>query len=216
VFRSPLHRIAFTVLGVTITAGCGSESALPTDNHMAHGLTISEVSQAAGASTLTDLRRLTAPLHDVDKAEASGYNLLVAPPLTAADGCISDLTNGGMGYHYTRGDNLGDDTIELLDPEFIVYAPTKAPVKNGEARRRLAALEYFIPYSTAWPGPADPAFVAAPSLGDFSSTVDLPDLALSPTRFGGWAIHIWLWENNPGGMLSNWNTSVPLCEGSTY
>jgi hypothetical protein len=41
-------------------------------------------------------------------------------------------------------------------------------------------------------------------------------VALSATRFGGWAIHIWLWENNPGGMFTNYNASVPQCEGSIY
>jgi len=36
------------------------------------------------------------------------------------------------------------------------------------------------------------------------------------SRFSGWMFHIWLWENNPGGMFTNWNQSVPLCEGSTF
>jgi len=29
-------------------------------------------------------------------------------------------------------------------------------------------------------------------------------------------LHIWLWENNNDGMFQNWNTGVPLCEGSTF
>jgi hypothetical protein len=188
---------------------------MPTEAHMAM-LPLSAVGQASNAKALDDLRKLTAPLHDVDAALAANYSLLVAPPLTAPDGCISDMSAGGMGYHYSQFDNLGDNSINLLDPEFLVYAPTDAPTKDGVQRRRLGALEYFIPYSTTWPGPPQAGYVRAPSLSDFPSFAGLPDVSMSPTRFGGWAIHIWLWENNPGGMLTNYNTSVPKCEGSTF
>ena len=178
---------------------------------------LSDLTQASSAQALDALRRLTAPLHDVDAAGAEGYGLLKAPPLTAADGCISDAGLGGMGYHYTRGNNLADDAIDLLDPEFLVYAPTNAPRMDGVAKARLAAVEYFIPFSTTWPAPGTAGFTRAPTLHDFPSTSTLPDVAFAPTtRFGGWMFHIWLWENNPQGMFENWNTSVPLCEGSAF
>ena len=198
-----------------LSAGCSSDASMPTESHMA-GLPISAVKDANNATALTDLRRLTAAFHSVANAEGAGYGLLVAPPLTAPDGCISDMSAGGMGYHYTQGDNLGDNSIDLLDPEFLVYAPTAKPAKGEEQGRRLAAVEYFIPYSNVWPGPTDPSFTHAPSLSDFSSFAGLPDVAMAPTRFGGWAIHIWLWEQNPDGMLSNYNSAVAKCEGSTF
>jgi hypothetical protein len=197
---------------VLALAGCSSESPMPTEGGMA-GINVSDLSQASSAQALNDLRSLTAPLHDLDAALAANYSLLVAPPLTASDGCISDMVLGGMGYHYSRFNNLGDNSINLLDPEFLVYAPTNAPVNGGVANRKLGALEYFIPYSNVWPGPADAGFVRAPRLSDFPSFAGLPDVAMSATQFGGWAIHIWLWENNPGGMLTNYNTAVPQCAG---
>ena len=199
---------------VMALAGCSSDSSMPTESHMA-GLPLSAVSQASNAQSLNDLRRITAPLHDLDAALAANYSLLIATPLTAPDGCISDMTAGGMGYHYSRFNNLGDNSINLLDPEFLVYAPTDAPAKDGVQRRRLGALEYFIPYSSVWPGPDDAGFVRAPRLSDFSSFAGLPDIAMSPTPFGGWALHIWLWENNPAGMITNFNPSVPQCQGTT-
>ena len=201
-----------------VLAGCNADSPLQTESHFAHqnGLMLSSLSQAANAQTLNDLRQLTAPLHDLDQAQAAGYALFTAPPLTAADGCISSAADGGMGYHYTRGSNLADDSVTLLDPEFLVYAPTNAPHKDSEARRRLAAFDYFIPYSAKWPGPADPNFKRAPTLHDFSTMSDLPDIAFAPSRFNGWMFHIWLWEHNPGGMFTNWNNAVPLCEGSAF
>jgi hypothetical protein len=45
----------------------------------------------------------------------------------------------------------------------------------------------------------------------------LPDEPfVATTRFGGWMLHIWLWEDNKDGMFANWNTGVPLCEGSPF
>lgn len=199
---------------VLALAGCNSDSSMPTDTQMA-GLPLSAVGQASNAQALNDLRQLTARYHDVDAALSDDYFLLIIPHLTAPDGCISDMAAGGMGYHYTRGNNLGDNTIDLLDPEFLVYAPTAAPVKNGVQPRRLAAVEYFIPYGGNWPGPGVQGS-RPPRTSDFPSFAGLPDVAMAPTRFGGWAIHIWLWENNPGGMMTNWNTSVAKCANSDF
>jgi hypothetical protein len=201
-----------------VLAGCSADSPLQTDNHLSHqnGVMLSSLSQADQAQTLNALTQLSAPFHDLDAAQAAGYSLFKAFPLTAKDGCISSAQEGGMGYHYTRGNNLGDDSVSLLDPEFLVYAPKNAPRKDGEARTRLAAFDYFIPYSTKWPGPNDPTFKRAPTVHDFSTMGELPDITFAPSRFGGWMFHIWLWENNPGGMFANWNMSVPLCEGSAF
>ena len=210
---------ALTVAALAFTiAGCGSDAPVQSSSQHSHqsGIALASLSRAATAQTLNDLTALTAPFHDVDAAEAAGYSLFKAPPLTALDGCISSASDGGMGYHYSRLNNLGDDSVSLLDPEFFVYAPKNGPRTDGEARRRLAAFDYFIPYSAKWPGPDNPTFKRAPTLHDFSTMRDLPDIAFAPSRFQGWMFHIWLWEHNPAGMFTNWNTSVPLCEGSSY
>ncbi len=201
-----------------VLAACNADSPVPTDHGMhAHGLSLSSLSSSTSAKALADIKQFSAKFHDVDVAENAGYSLLKAPPATAPDGCISDATLGGMGYHYTRGTNLADDAIELLDPEFLVYAPKNGPRKDGEARTRLAAFEYFLPFTPKWPAPGTAGFQRAPTLHDFPTTQDLPDIAFAPTtRFGGWMLHIWLWENNPGGEFANWNESVPRCEGSTF
>ena len=212
--------ILLTLFAAGLTA-CSTDSPLPTSSHMSHpgSLMLSDLTQASSAQTLDALRQLTAKFHDLDAATDAHYNLLTAPPATAPDGCISDASAGGMGYHYSRFDNLGDDAIDLLDPEFLVYAPTDAPRVDGVARTRLAAVEYFLPFSAKWPAKTDPTFVKAPTLHDFPTTSGLPDIAFTPTsRFGGWMFHIWLWENNPSpvGMFDNFNTSVPLCLGSSF
>jgi len=203
-------------LFAAVLAACSSESPLPT-GHMSHpgSVSLSDLEQSADAQALSALKQLTVKFHDLDVATDAQYKLF-SNPLTAADGCISDLHAGGMGYHYGRLDNLGDDAVDLLDPEFLVYAPKDGPRIDGEARTRLAAFDYFIPYSPKWPGPDEATFKRAPSFHDFPTTQSLPDLAFAPSRFGGWMIHIWLWVNNPGGMFANFNTAVPLCAGSPF
>ena len=204
---------------VVLTA-CTADSPVPTDHGMhAHGVSLSSLSSATDAQTLAELKQFSAKFHDLAVAGDSGFALLKLPPATAPDGCISSRADGegGMGYHYTRGTNIADDSIGLLDPEFLVYAPKDGPRKDGEARTRLAAFEYFLPFTAKWPAPGQPGFQHAPTLHDFSTTQGLPDIAFVPTqRFGGWMLHIWLWENNPDGEFANWNKSVPLCEGSTF
>jgi hypothetical protein len=199
-------------------AGCNQDSPVQANAHLSHhnGLALSSLSGSAVAPTLEALTQSTAAFHDLSTALSAGYGLFSAPPRTAADGCISSASDGGMGYHYGRLDNLADDSVTLLDPEFLVYAPKDAPRKDGEARTRLAAFDYFIPYSPKWPGPNDANFKRAPRLHDFSTMSALPDLAFAPSRFDGWMFHIWLWEQNPAGMFANWNPSVPLCEGSVF
>src|SRR5262249_39532852 len=129
--RPTMKRTAqlLAALALAVT-GCSADSPAPTDNHLAAhegGLMLSSLSQVNGGQPLAALRALLSPLHDVDNARREGYNLFIATPATAPDGCISDQHLGGMGYHYTRANNLGDDSISLLDPEFIVYAPERTP-----------------------------------------------------------------------------------------
>ncbi|HEV8214384.1 MAG TPA: hypothetical protein VGP95_01075 [Gemmatimonadaceae bacterium] len=197
-------------------AACSTDSPLPT-GHMSHpgSVNLSDLAQSADAQALSALRQLTVKFHDLEVATDAGY-LLFSNGLTAPDGCISDLKAGGMGYHYGRLNNLGDDAIDLLDPEFLVYAPKDGPRIDGAARTRLAAFDYFIPYSPKWPAPEAATFKRPPSFHDFPTTQSLPDIAFAPSRFGGWMIHIWLWEHNPDGMFANFNTSVARCVGSPF
>jgi hypothetical protein len=210
--------VVLTLFAIGLVA-CSADSPVPMTAQMSHpgSLMLSDLSKASNAQTINALRQLTAAFHDLESATSAGYGLLNKPPATAEDGCISDAQVGGMGYHYTRGNNLGDDAITLLDPEFLVYAPTNAPRVDGVARTRLAAVEYFLPFTAKWPAPGTPGFTKIPSLHDFPTTSTMPDVAFTPTtRFGGWMFHIWLWEENPAGMFENFNTSVPLCLGSTF
>jgi hypothetical protein len=85
----------------------------------------------------------------------------------------------------------GDAEVNLLEPEFIVYSPTK----NGGMR--LSAADYFVPYAFV-PRDADPPTL----LGVPFAQED---------AFGAWVLHIWAFWPNPAGMFENFNPDVPPC-----
>src|SRR4029078_3093915 len=92
----------------------------PPASHASHagGVMLSDLARAGDAQSLAALKQFTAKFHDVDVATVACDGLLKAPPATAQDGCISDPNAGGMGDHYPRGENLADNTIDLVNPDF--------------------------------------------------------------------------------------------------
>ncbi len=135
---------------------------------------------------LAALHPLFAKYHDQDKALEDGYEF-VGP-------CVSDPVLGGMGDHYSLNAEVdfgrGDGTYALETPQYLVYAPQK----NG--RRRLAALDYTVPYEK-WQGQEPPQFFGIPFTRN--------------DGFGVWMFHIWLFQHNPAGTFANFNPKVPLC-----
>ena len=135
---------------------------------------------------LAALHPLFAKYHDQDKALEDGYEF-VGP-------CVSDPALGGMGDHYSLNADddfgRGDGTYALERPQYLVYAPQK----NG--RRRLAALDYTVPYEK-WQRQEPPQFFGIPFTRN--------------DGFGVWMFHIWLFQHNPAGAFANFNPTVPQC-----
>lgn len=92
---------------------------------------------------------------------------------------------GGMGYHYGRPEYINDGKVQVDQPELLLFEPEK----NGQFR--LVAVEYILPGL-----PTDPA----PSLFGRSFRYN--------TAFGVWALHAWVWQNNPSGIFEDWNPRV--------
>lgn len=138
---------------------------------------------------IAELRRLLAPFHNFDKAVKAGYSV----PAPAEGVCLSDPVRGGMGYHYgyAHEDRVTDGAVSLLEPEFIVYSPTR----NGGVR--LSAVDYFVPYDT-WPADAPP-----PSL------LGVP--FAREDALNAYVLHIWAFWPNPAGLFENYNPDVPQC-----
>ncbi|HSJ64116.1 MAG TPA: hypothetical protein VK922_09535, partial [Gemmatimonadaceae bacterium] len=92
---------------------------------------------------LADLRRATAPFHNFDKAVEAGWSLQFTP-------CIMNPgQTAGMGYHYVNEDLADDATLNVTQPEALLYEP------DASGKLRLVAVEYIIPFSVH-PSTAEP------------------------------------------------------------
>jgi hypothetical protein len=147
------------------------------------------IALATGGSTGQATKATTA-YHDVQKAIAAGYSFRL--PDKAGATCIAQKPDGGMGVHLVN-QKLLDGKIDATKPEAMVYAPSK----NGTLE--LAAVEYVI-FQSAWKGSEPPKLFGR----EFALTP-------APNRYGlpaFYALHAWLFKNNPSGLLSAWNPKV--------
>lgn len=145
-------------------------------------------SAAAGGSgqhkDLAAARQATARFHDVQAAQAAGYE---------ADPYCTSSPAGAMGHHYFRGSNVG--STDPRSPAVLLYLPDR---KGG---LRLGGVEYVVPDADQ----------------DLSTDDDRP--AMFGTAFQGpmpghfegmpvhYDLHVWVWQHNPAGMFSEWNSA---------
>ena len=150
----------------------------------------------AGRPSATELARMraaTARFHNIATATDAGYGLLHD---TAGISCIDMPGEGGMGVHFVKGPLVADPGLDIRHPEALVYAPDR------DGTLRLAALEFIVD-KAAW----DANHSKPPRLFDGRSF----DLTPAPNRFGlnpFYSQHVWIWKNNPAGVLAMWNPQV--------
>ena len=158
-------------------------------------LSISPVfARSSGESTpitdekhLSELRQVTAHFHQIEDAKAAGYSTQITP-------CWAHHSAGGMGYHWGKTE-LFDATVDLLQPEVVIYEP------QAGGHMKLVGMEYIVPLA-AWGAAGH----------DLNNPTDVPQLlGQSYTRHSFlpiFKLHIWLWENNPSGTFADWNPKV--------
>lgn len=151
------------------------------------GPSLSEAAPITDESQLSDLRRVTAKFHSIDAAKEAGYSTQITP-------CWAHHSAGGMGYHFGNT-NLFDATVDLLNPETVIYEP------QAGGHMRLVGMEYIVPLA-AWAG----------ANHDLNNPNDVPQLLGQRfTRHSFlpiFKLHIWLWQNNPSGTFADWNPKV--------
>ena len=149
---------------------------------------VSAIGAAAAAGDLeTDLaqvRASTARFHRPEAAMAEGWGIL---PIL--DHCVELPGVGGEGYHLTKLANI-DTTLDLRDPEALVYAP------GPNDQWQLAAVAYVV-NAAQWDaeGHAEPPSLMGQSFHYFPLTKN-------------YVLHAWVWRNNPAGMFDDWNPEV--------
>lgn len=158
----------------------------------AAGLVGSTAGSAGAVDPLASARQATASYHDINVAVGDGFG-----ELRDKDGiaCI-DNPAGGMGVHYVLGSRVGDPAETASEPEVLVYEP----MKNGEMR--LVALEYVV-LQSSWEGAGN---TEPPSL--FGQTFELVPAGNRFDLPPFYALHAWVWRDNPSGIFADWNPKV--------
>jgi hypothetical protein len=128
---------------------------------------------------LTVLRDATQNLTSLQAAAAAGYG-------TQITDCMTDPVQGGMGFHIGNPDYI-NATLELDKPEVLLFEPTAG------GGRQLVAVEYLIPFA-AWTS-ANPPVLMGQNLK-------------RNEQFQVWALHVWLYKDNPAGIFADWNSQV--------
>ncbi len=173
-----LPRISLVVPGALLVAAL---LALPT------GVFAGEAEDTAAA------RAGTEAFTDVAAAEAAGYGL---PPEGPLHECIASFDDtGAMGLHYINGELVGDTVLDPAAPEALVYQPM------ADGSLNLVALEYVV-FAEAWDAENDDP----PMLFD-----EMFMLVEAPNRYelpAFYALHAWLYEDNPAGTYSAFNPNV--------
>ncbi len=132
------------------------------------------------ARDINTLRQATSAFFSFEVGTSAGWD-------TPLSGCV-ESPDGGMGYHYANLDLLMDDgELSLLHPEVLLYAPTE------DGSMAFVGVEYIIP-GPDWPHAEPPHFLGH-------------DLHYNPVQ-DIWALHAWVGEHNPSGVLADFNPRV--------
>jgi hypothetical protein len=148
---------------------------------------------AAGQADAARVRQATDKYHDINAAFADGYVIFYQ--------CTEEPGVGTMGQHLVKPSLVGDPAVDPLQPEVLVYEPTRA------GGWKLAAVEY-VTIAAAWTeqfGSAQPRVLGQDmNFRQAGNRYGLPDF---------YELHAWLWHGNPRGLYDDWNPTV-TCLGA--
>jgi hypothetical protein len=106
-----------------------------------------------------------------------------------ADGYVDiGVVIKNMGRHFLK-DSLLDATFDAAHPELLVYSP------GAQGHLKLVAVEYAVPRNLSATAPEG-----------FQGSADQ---WFDDGTFHLWTLHAWVWKNNPNGVFSPMNTTVP-------
>jgi hypothetical protein len=115
--------------------------------------------------------------------------------------CVTGPEYGAMGVHLINHLNV-DGILDVNKPEALIYEP------QSDGRLRIVGVEYIVP-KEAWDALHSDPLDRPSLLGHLLNFVD------SPNRYGieggFYEIHVWAFEDNRRGALTDWNPDV-TCE----
>ncbi len=181
-----MRRTSLLLLGLTLLGACVDGAPTSTSTNVRTSLATSTPSLFSAAAAekrdLATLRSATAGFHRYVVAKDAGYTFLFM------NMCMEDQSPaklGGMGNHYVNTALL-DGSVDVAHPEALLYEP------GGNGQLKLVAVEYVIP-KAAWTSSEPPEL--------FGQKFKL-------NAFDLWALHVWVWKDNPSGLYADWNPRV--------
>ena len=152
---------------------------------------------------LDTIKESTERYRDVDVALAEGFTKIT-----------DEVPN--MGAHFVNAARSLDDIFDPSQPEMLLY------VADDAGELELVGTAFVLPIPLASPdhpeafaGPLDNWHVhynlcTGPGVTSRSATPEACEAAGGIWVPGyGWMIHAWVWNDNPLGVFSMWNTRVP-------
>lgn len=104
---------------------------------------------------------------------------------------------GGMGVHFLNPALIGPK-LDSLKPQILIYEP----VGN---RLQLVAAEWFVPTAVS---------KTAPMI--LGTKLDGPmegHAPVLPVELSHWDLHVWLWKDNPNGVMHSTNSTIKCQDG---
>ncbi len=136
---------------------------------------------------LDEVRAATAMYRDLDTAKKAGYGKFLT--------CFRHGDHMGMGQHFVNGTLAGDDVLDPMKPEALVYEPLE------DGSMILVAFEYLV-FADKW----DPQKTGRPAPTIYGQPLKL--LTNIPETPPVWGLHLWLYSYNPEGLFASYNPTV--------
>ena len=173
-----LGRSLTLVAAVALFAACSSDTPVAPNHSPADRAQLATLPGTDTDGMIATLQRVTARYHDINVAFADQFVLLHP--------CETRGNEGPVGAVYVNVARLTDGVIDPESPDALIYEPTRS------GALRLVGVEFAIPKAMA--GGQPPTFLGA--------TFQNED------EFGVFALHAWVWRNNPEGLFAETNPRV--------
>jgi hypothetical protein len=178
----PHGRSLTIVAAVALFAACAGDAPVAPDRTPA-GVQLATLPGTGTDGAIATLQRVTARYHNLQAALDDDFVLLHP--------CEARGDEGPVGTVYINIARLMDGVIDPESPDALIYEPAA----NGALR--LVGVEFAIPQAM-WTGAQLPTFLGA--------TFQNED------EFGVYALHAWVWRNNPEGLFAETNPRVSCGE----
>jgi hypothetical protein len=104
---------------------------------------------------------------------------------------------GGMGVHFLNAGLIGPK-LDPLKPQILLYQPVGDKLK-------LVGVEYFVPLSVSKTAPM--------VLGTKLDGPMVGHTPVLPATLTHWDLHVWLWKDNPNGIMHSTNSTTSCPPG---